>query len=197
MRDRTRPRGVSRRGALVAMGATGAAVAAVAAAPTAFAAPKGPGGAGGKAGAAPKDPRFTTLGQGRIQSVNGDGTIVVRVGRGGRSRLPDGHAVPATFHSRVAPEPGMPVAVHRNGAAFAARPVFSVDSGTVETFDGAVLALAGGHSYAVSPKANYLPANGDRATRPGDGNLRGRQVRVSYAPVAGRDRGVVSLVHVL
>jgi hypothetical protein len=176
------------------MGATGAAVAAVAAAPAAYAAP---GATGGSAGTAPKDPRFTTLGQGRIESVNRDGTIVVRVTRGGRSRLPGGHTVTATFHSRVAPEPGMPVAVHRNGAAFASRPVFSVDSGTVETFDGAVLALVGGHSYAISPKANYLPANGDRATLPGDGTLRGRQVQVSYAPVAGRERGVVSLVHVL
>jgi hypothetical protein len=182
---------------MVAMAATGAAAAAVAAAPAAFAAPKAPGGAGGGAGAAPKDSRFTTLGQGRIRSVNGDGTIVVRVDLGGRSGLPDGHTVTATFDSRVAPEPGMPVAVHRNGATFAARPVFAVDSGTVETFDGAVLVLAGGHSYAVSPKANYLRANGDRATLPGDGNLRGRRVQVSYAPVAGRERGVVSLVHAL
>jgi hypothetical protein len=176
------------------MGATGAAVAAVAAAPGALAAPGAP---GGGAGTAPEDPRFTTLGQGRIESVNRDGTIVVRVTRGGRSRLPDGHTVTATFDSGIAPEPGMPVAFHRNGATFAARPVFHVDSGTVETFDGAVLGLAGGRSYAVNPKAKYRPANGDRAGLPGDGQLRGRRVRVSYAPVAGRDGGVVSLVHVL
>jgi hypothetical protein len=52
-----------------------------------------------------------------------------------------------------------------------------------------VLVLAGGHSYAVSPKANYL--------RAGDGSLRGRRVQISYAQVAGRERGVVSLVHAL
>jgi hypothetical protein len=184
MRSRNGPLGVSRREALVAIAATGAAVAAAGAAPAAFAGTKAPESSAG----ASKDPRFTTLGQGRIQSVNSNGTVGVRIVRGGRSGLPDGHAVTATFKARVAPEPGMPVAVHRVGATFAAQPVFSVDSGTVETFDGATLALAGGRSFAVSPKASWLR---------GDGKLVGRRVRITYATVAGRERGIVSLVRVL